>query len=74
MASRVLVNCVGLAHERPILDDSGPMPFDNFRPLVEVNLISRGRSDGTKDVQRGKRRRLCFRLCRAGRIVSKTLR
>jgi NAD(P)-dependent dehydrogenase (short-subunit alcohol dehydrogenase family) len=38
--ARVLVNCVGLAHKQRILDDSGPMPLDNFRRLVEVNLIS----------------------------------
>ena len=39
-SARVLVNCVGLAHQQRILDDSGPMPLDNFRRLVEVNLIS----------------------------------
>ena len=38
--ARILVNCVGLAHKQRILDDSGPMPLDNFRRLVEVNLIS----------------------------------
>src|SRR5512144_554675 len=39
-AARVLVNCVGLAHPQRILGDDGPMPLDNFRRLVEVNLIS----------------------------------
>lgn len=39
-AARILVNCVGLAHPQRILGDSGPMPLDNFRRLVEVNLIS----------------------------------
>jgi NAD(P)-dependent dehydrogenase (short-subunit alcohol dehydrogenase family) len=39
-SARILVNCVGLAHSQRILDDSGPMPLDNFRRLVEVNLIS----------------------------------
>jgi NAD(P)-dependent dehydrogenase (short-subunit alcohol dehydrogenase family) len=39
-SARLLVNCVGLAHQQRILDDSGPMPLDNFRRLVEVNLIS----------------------------------
>jgi len=39
-SARILVNCVGLAHQQRILDDSGPMPLDNFRRLVEVNLIS----------------------------------
>ena len=39
-AARVLVNCVGLANPQRILDpDGGPMPLDNFRRLVEVNLI-----------------------------------
>jgi len=38
--ARILVNCVGLAHQQRILDDSGPMPLDTFRRLVEVNLIS----------------------------------
>jgi NAD(P)-dependent dehydrogenase (short-subunit alcohol dehydrogenase family) len=39
-SARILVSCVGLAHSQRILDDSGPMPLDNFRRLVEVNLIS----------------------------------
>jgi NAD(P)-dependent dehydrogenase (short-subunit alcohol dehydrogenase family) len=39
-SARILVNCVGLAHKQRILDESGPMPLDNFRRLVEVNLIS----------------------------------
>jgi NAD(P)-dependent dehydrogenase (short-subunit alcohol dehydrogenase family) len=39
-AARVLVNCVGLAHPQRILGDHGPMPLDNFRRLVDVNLIS----------------------------------
>ncbi len=39
-AARVLVNCVGLANPQRILDpNGGPMPLDNFRRLVEVNLI-----------------------------------
>jgi NAD(P)-dependent dehydrogenase (short-subunit alcohol dehydrogenase family) len=39
-SARILVNRVGLARKQRILDDSGPMPLDNFRRLVEVNLIS----------------------------------
>ena len=39
-SARILVNCVGVAHQQRILDDSGPMPLDHFRRLVEVNLIS----------------------------------
>ena len=38
--ARILVSCVGLAHPQRILGESGPMPLDNFRRLVEVNLIS----------------------------------
>ena len=38
--ARVLVNCVGVAHPQRILGDGGPMPLDDFRRLVEVNLIS----------------------------------
>jgi NAD(P)-dependent dehydrogenase (short-subunit alcohol dehydrogenase family) len=37
---RVLVNCVGRAHPQQIVNDTGPMPLDDFRQLVEVNLIS----------------------------------
>jgi NAD(P)-dependent dehydrogenase (short-subunit alcohol dehydrogenase family) len=39
-ASRVLVHCVGRAHPQPIVDDGGAMPLEDFRQLVEVNLIS----------------------------------
>lgn len=38
--TRVLVNCVGIAHQQRILGDDGPMPLAEFRRLVEVNLIS----------------------------------
>ncbi len=38
--ARVLVSCVGIAHPQRILGDDGPMPLDEFRRLVEVNLIS----------------------------------
>ena len=39
-AARILINCVGLAHPQRILGADGPMPLDDFRRLVEVNLIS----------------------------------
>lgn len=39
-AARVLVNCVGRAHPQKIVDHEMPMPLDDFRQLVEVNLIS----------------------------------
>ena len=39
-AARVLVHCVGRGHSEPILGSGGPMPLEDFRQLVEVNLIS----------------------------------
>jgi len=39
-AARVLVHCVGRGHSAPIIGPHGPMPLDDFRQLVEVNLIS----------------------------------
>jgi NAD(P)-dependent dehydrogenase (short-subunit alcohol dehydrogenase family) len=39
-AARVLVHCVGRGHFEPILGVDGPMPLEDFRHLVEVNLIS----------------------------------
>jgi NAD(P)-dependent dehydrogenase (short-subunit alcohol dehydrogenase family) len=39
-AARVLVHCVGRGHFEPILGSGGPMPLEDFRQLVEVNLIS----------------------------------
>jgi NAD(P)-dependent dehydrogenase (short-subunit alcohol dehydrogenase family) len=39
--ARILVNCVGLARPQRIVDADGkPMPLEDFRYLVEVNLIS----------------------------------
>ncbi len=39
-AARVLVHCVGRGHFAPIFGDHGPMALEDFRQLVEVNLIS----------------------------------
>ena len=39
-AARVLVHCVGRGHFEPIFGDKGPMSLEDFRQLVEVNLIS----------------------------------
>jgi NAD(P)-dependent dehydrogenase (short-subunit alcohol dehydrogenase family) len=39
-AARILVHCVGRAHPQRIVGDGGPMPLDDFRRLVEVNLMS----------------------------------
>ncbi|MBL8399146.1 MAG: SDR family oxidoreductase [Candidatus Accumulibacter sp.] len=38
--ARILVHCVGRGHSEPIVGADGPMPLDDFRQLVEVNLIS----------------------------------
>jgi NAD(P)-dependent dehydrogenase (short-subunit alcohol dehydrogenase family) len=39
-AARVLVHCVGRGHSQQLVSDEGPMVLDDFRQLVEVNLIS----------------------------------
>ncbi len=39
-AARVLVHCVGRGHAAPLVGADGPMQLDDFRQLVEVNLIS----------------------------------
>ena len=39
-AARVLVHCVGRGHSQPIVGADGPMPLEDFRQLVDVNLIS----------------------------------
>ncbi|MBK8119367.1 MAG: SDR family oxidoreductase [Sulfuritalea sp.] len=39
-AARVLVHCVGRGHSAPIVGADGPMLLEDFRQLVEVNLIS----------------------------------
>jgi NAD(P)-dependent dehydrogenase (short-subunit alcohol dehydrogenase family) len=39
-AARVLVHCVGRGHSEPTVGVNGPMPLEDFRQLVEVNLIS----------------------------------
>jgi len=39
-AARILVHCVGRGHFEPIFGENGPMSLNDFRQLVEVNLIS----------------------------------
>ena len=39
-AARVLVHCVGRGLSQRIIGNDGPMPIEDFRQLVEVNLIS----------------------------------
>lgn len=38
-APRILVNCAGIAPGKKILGRSGVMPLDDFRRVIEVNLI-----------------------------------
>ena len=38
--ARVLVHCAGRGLSRRIISPEGPMPIEDFRQLVEVNLIS----------------------------------
>jgi NAD(P)-dependent dehydrogenase (short-subunit alcohol dehydrogenase family) len=37
--ARILVNCAGIAPAERIVGRNGPMPLDNFRKVIEVNLI-----------------------------------
>jgi NAD(P)-dependent dehydrogenase (short-subunit alcohol dehydrogenase family) len=37
--ARVLVNCAGVATPKRIVGRKGPMPLDDFRKVVEVNMI-----------------------------------
>ncbi len=39
-AARIVVHCVGRAHPQRIIGDNGPMSLEDFRRLVEVNLMS----------------------------------
>jgi NAD(P)-dependent dehydrogenase (short-subunit alcohol dehydrogenase family) len=39
-AARVLIHCVGRGHSQQLVSEEGPMALDDFRQLVEVNLIS----------------------------------
>ena len=37
--ARILVNCAGIAPAKRIVGRDGPMPLDDFRRVIEVNLI-----------------------------------
>ena len=37
--ARVLVNCAGIGPAERIVGRNGPMPLDNFRRVIEINLI-----------------------------------
>ena len=38
-AARVLINCAGIGPAERIVGRNGPMPLDNFRRVIEINLI-----------------------------------
>ena len=38
-AARVLVNCAGIAPAERIVGKTGPMPLENFRRVIDINLI-----------------------------------
>lgn len=44
--TRVLVNCAGVAAAKRVVGRDGPMPLDDFRKVIEINLI------GTFDLTR----------------------
>ena len=37
--ARVLINCAGIGPAERIVGKTGPMPLDNFRRVIEINLI-----------------------------------
>lgn len=44
--ARICVNCAGIVHSRRMVNQQGPMPLDEFRKVIEINLI------GTYNVMR----------------------
>lgn len=38
-AARICINCAGIVHGRRMVNQQGPMPLDEFRKVIEVNLI-----------------------------------
>lgn len=37
--ARVCINCAGIVHGRRMVNKEGPMPLDEFRRVIEINLI-----------------------------------
>jgi NAD(P)-dependent dehydrogenase (short-subunit alcohol dehydrogenase family) len=37
--ARICINCAGIARARRIINKAGPMPLDEFRNVIEINLI-----------------------------------
>jgi len=38
-AARILVNCAGIVHGRRMVNQQGTMPIEEFRKVIEINLI-----------------------------------
>ncbi len=38
-AARICINCAGIVHGRRMVNQQGPMPLDEFRKVIEINLI-----------------------------------
>src|SRR3990167_879101 len=37
--ARICINCAGIVHSRRMVNQQGPMPLDEFRKVIEINLI-----------------------------------
>jgi len=37
--ARICVNCAGIVHSKRMVNQQGPMPLDEFRRVIEINLI-----------------------------------
>lgn len=44
--ARICINCAGIVHSRRMVNQQGPMPLDEFRKVIDINLI------GTYNVMR----------------------
>lgn len=38
-SARICINCAGIVHGRRMVNQQGPMPLDEFRRVIEINLI-----------------------------------
>lgn len=37
--ARIVINCAGIVHGRRMVNNQGPMPLDEFRKVIEINLL-----------------------------------
>src|SRR5579862_1080643 len=37
--ARICINCAGIVHGRRMVNQQGPMPLDEFRKVIDINLI-----------------------------------